>query len=266
VFPIDISKIPDRWAKEILAHCLSGGVLLVGMCLTHFDRTEQFLRYSELNGIAKSALGIFVAYVLGFLLLSIGGALLMLVYFLGYGFGSIIRRRAAPTIENSNNRVWRRIASFYLPSQFVQLEEPSISAEEFRRKLKTLVEQEGTKDPDALREMLLKAGAVEFHRQHVDQEWKYLYSALQCYFYKPPVEDLWYGLGSLYGMSLASGVMAVFSPVVPGVLWSVCAVLAAIAVIVTVVCGSATAYSQPFEAIAAANILKEWHLTKSKPE
>jgi len=263
VFPIDISKIPDRWAKEILAHCLSGGVLLVGMCLTHFDRTEQFLKYSELNGIAKSALGIISAYVLGFLLLSIGGALLLLVYSLGYGFGSIIRRRAVPSIYNSNNRAWRRIASFFLPLQFVQLEEPSVSAEEFSRKLKSLAEQEGTKDPDALREMLVKAGAVEVHRQQLDQEWKYLYSVLQCYFYKPPVEDLLYGLGSLYGMSLAFGVIAVFSPVQPVVFWSLCGVLAAIGVILTVVCGSAAAYAQPFEAIAAANILKEWHLTKS---
>jgi hypothetical protein len=265
VIPIDLSKLPENWIKQILSAILPGGLLLLGLGITHQPLMVQLLKYGELNGIAKSVLGLFVSFVLGFLMLVFGGVLILLFYFLGYSVISVVRQRRNIVPDESKNMVWRRIVAFSLPRQLIAVEEPGIPTEVFKRKLEEVAARIGTKGPNALTEAVATAAGVEVYRDQIDQEWKYMYSVLQCYFFKQPNEDVWYSLATQFAVSIALGVSAWFGTFMPSALWTLSILCAVVAAVFSLIFGVSAGFSNPFEGVNGANVLREWLSPKLQP-
>lgn len=233
--------------------------------MTHIDQTEKFLHYSLLNGSVKSAVALFVAYLAGFILLSIGAALVVLFYASGYTLGLIIRKRASTTSDASKNVVWRRIVTIALSTPIIELQEPAVSAEDLERKLKVVVEGASTLDTDLLVKTLAEVAATEIHRTGLDTEWHYLYLVLQCYFYKEPPEDVWYTLSTLYGLSIALGISGAFPSSTSTLLWLLCVLCALISTVLSLFVGLDRVVSEPYDGVLGARILKEWKAPKPQP-
>jgi hypothetical protein len=265
LIPIDFSKLPESWIKQILSAVFPGGLLVIGLAVTHQSLTVQFLKYGELNGLAKSVLGIFVSFALGYLMLTFGASVLLLFYSLGYSVISVSRRRMNIVPEESKNLVWRRIVAYSLPRQLIAVEEPAVSAEAFNHKLQEIKSKIGTTDRSALVEAVETAGRVQLNRVQADQEWAYMFSVLQCYFFRQPNDDVWNGLATQFAVSIALGVVAWFGTFIPAVLWTLSILCGVVAAGVTFFFGVHAGFSNPLEAISGANVAREWLSPKSQP-
>jgi len=265
LIPIDLSKVPESWIKQILSAVFPGGLLVIGLAATHQSLTVQFLKYGELNGLAKSLLAVFVSFALGYLLLAFGASLVLVFYTLGYSAVSVGRQRMNIIPEESKNMVWRRIVAYSLPRQLIAVDEASISAEAFKRKTQEIKSRIGTTDPRALIEAVETEGRAELKRVEIDQEWAYMFSALQCYFFKQPNEDVWNGLAAQFAVSIALGVAAWFGTFIPTVLWTLSILCALVVAAVSLFFGISAGISNPFEATCGANVLREWLSPKSQP-
>jgi hypothetical protein len=272
VLPFDISKLSDRWIRELFYTLLPGGVLMIGLATTHADQTEKFLTFSQLNGFAKAALVVFAAYVAGFILMALGALLAIASYFLGYIVAAVAAalaaRKANPANEDARNIVWRRLVAAFLSSPIVRVEEPSNSSEDFQEKMKVAAANiPPDSDPNAMVKKLAEVAGVQLYRDSVDTEWKYLYSVLQCYFYKPVTEDVWYPIIALYALGIAFTMCSPFSFLTPTLLSFVRVSCMTIALVLTSFCGVIHANAEPHGGILGARILKEWRasVSLSKP-
>src|ERR1035437_4081891 len=264
VLPFDISKLSDRWIREFLYTFLPGGVRMIGLATTHADQTEKFLTFSQLNGFAKTALIVFAAYVAGFILMALGALLVIASYFLGYIVAAVAARKANPAKEDARNMVWRRLVTAFLSSPIVRVEEPSSSSEEFQEKLKVAAANiPPGSDPNALVKKLAEVAGVQLYRDSVDTEWKYLYSVLQCYFYKPLTEDVWYPINALSALGIAFTMWSPFSFLTPLLLSFVRVSCVAVALVLTFFYGVIHANAEPHVGILGARILKEWRASAS---
>jgi hypothetical protein len=261
--PFDISKLPESWVKQLILGIIPGGVLLIGLALTHFDQAEKFLNYNQLSGSVKLALSLFVAEAAGFVLLSFGALVVILVYFLGYATACIMRRRTFDTSSDSENMVWRRIATLFLSATLARLEEPGLPSQELERKLKAVAQGVSAQDHDFLVKKLAEVAATELYRANIDTEWRYLNSVLQCYCYKTPTEDVWYTLVTLYGLALSCGVWADYSISTAWPLW-LCVLCALLPSLLSLYLGFCHAILEPYEGRLGALILKEWK-SSAKP-
>ena len=241
---------------------------MIGLATTHADQTEKFLTFSQLNGFAKTALIVFAAYVAGFILMALGALLAIAPYFLGYIVAAVAAalaaRKANPASENARNIVWRRLVAAFLSSPIVRVEEPSSSSEEFQEKLKVAAANiPPGSDPNALVKKLAEVAGVQLYRDSVDTEWKYLYSVLQCYFYKPLTEDVWYPIIALYALGIAFTMWSPFSFLTPTLLSFARVSCMTIALVLTFFYGVIHANAEPHVGILGARILKEWRASAS---
>jgi hypothetical protein len=268
VLPFDISKLPDRWIREFLYTFLPGGVLLIGLATTHADQTERFLAFSQLNGFAKTALIVFAAYVAGFILMALGALLVLASYFSGYIVAvvaaALAARKANPAKEDARNIVWRRLVAAFLSSPIVRVEEPSSSSEEFQEKVKVAAANiPPGSDTDEVVKKLAEVAGVQLYRDSVDTEWKYLYSVLQCYFYKPLTDDVCYLMTALYALGIAFTVWSPSSFLTPHLLSFARVSCMTIALVFTFIYGVGHANAEPYVGILGARILKEWRASAS---
>jgi hypothetical protein len=268
VLPFDISKLSDRWIRELLYTLLPGGALMIGLAITHADQTEKFLTFSQLNGFAKAALIVFAAYVAGFILMALGALLAIASYFLGYIAAGVAAelaaRKANPVKEDARNIVWRRLVAAFLSSPIVRVEEPSCSSEEFQEKMNVAAANiPPGSDPNTMVKKLAEVAGVQLYRDSVDSEWKYLYSVMQCYFYKPLTEDVWYPVIALYALGIAFTMWSPFSFLTPTLLSFARVSCIAIAAVLTFLYGVNHANAEPHVGILGAQILKEWRASAS---
>ena len=268
LLPFDISKLPDKWIRELFHIFLPGGVLLIGLATTHADQAEKFLAFSQLNGFAKTALIVFVAYVAGFILMTLGTLLALVFYLVGYIVAGVAvglaAKKASPAAEDARNMVWRRLVAAFLSSPIVRVEEPSISSEEFQEKLKVVAANipQGSDMNEAVKRLAEVAG-VQLYRDSVDTEWKYLHAVLQCYFYKPVAEDVLPPIAALFALVVAFKMCSPYSFLTPTLLSFLRVLCMTMALVLALLHGASHAKAEPYVGILGARILKEWRASTS---